>query len=271
MTFLAEKIDASGPYGIYIYYKDLLFPSEGWPFPEALYAVNRVKRTILLLVLSLAQKDLFIAGMGLLLLPWKRKIRMIENFIVQFNRSAQIDFDSYYLADNRFCTCCRELRILIQEFLIALGISELAAKFFARNLSMLLEYDNAYRYRFQDVLSETTKEQLLNNPRKELARIMQLFVVRDNPDTAGKFITFIKLLSYGTLHPKVKRALLTAIAAVEVKNLQLSEADRYHCLIRDNYLYFGQPYAVREQEWLRLHGGKAPGQVEYRQKKTDTV
>lgn len=257
VTYVATNIDIKKD-GIFIYYKDLKYPTRGWPFPEALWSVNTVKRHLMSLILSIADKSLWPVILVFLLLPKKNKI--ISNFIYRFTWTAHWSLAHCYLQPELYSPCCIEIRKFVEVFLKELNIEDSG---FGKVLATLIEYDNAYRYRIEDIMGETSAELLLHNPQKELKRILSIYLEREKSHIEHKFQAFGNLLIYGMYIPKVKRAFIKAVQEIKFQDLQLDIPDRYHCLIRDGYDYLGLSFEERYKWWVENHKDKQPEQVIY--------
>ena len=65
------------------------------------------------------------------------------------------------------------------------------------------------------------------------------------PHMTEKFRTFYKLMYFGLLIPKVRRAFRKAVKEMDFSKLGLDEADRYHVRHNPTYNYSGLTYAER--------------------------
>jgi transcription initiation factor IIE alpha subunit len=125
-----------------------------------------------------------------------------------------------------------------------MGFTSDSAQTFAVIMANLIDYDNAYRLRFEDTMSETSKEKL-QNPRKEIKRLLEIMRSREvRPGDKGrnihyKFKVFAYLLSSAMLIPKVKRAFLKAVDLIDLKKMGLDDTDTYWVCLRCDYKYMG--------------------------------
>lgn len=98
----------------------------------------------------------------------------------------------------------------------------------------VIEYDSAYRFFIQDLLSETTKEALLQTPWREYRRLMTISDRRlaQNP-TARKKMHYIAHIVLILLRiPSFRKKL----AQCDFSKLQLDSDDRYWLDLRTDYL-----------------------------------
>lgn len=243
--------------GIYCHYKGVPFPRKGFVYPEAVWACNIVKRITRTLVAGFSSKDIVLPALGFILTPFKRKIRLLERVLLYYNRVAEWLLSPHFLKENRYGNCPRELQKLLKRFLMELGISEYIAGRTSKVLITLVEYDDAYRYRIEDLFSESSKEWLLANPRKEINRLLEVLKLRDKT-TLEQFEVFGKVISMGFWLPKVKKAFRKALEPLDFSKLQMDEADMYYCLNRDDYDYGGLSIQQRMKKYLEYHKDGLP-------------
>lgn len=110
---------------------------------------------------------------------------------------------------------------IIQMFPSKLGIA----------IAHVLEYDSAYRFRLQDLASETTKEALLAHPIQEIRRLAIISKRRDY-DVAGKKIRYaLYILMILLLIPRIR----SKFNEGDFSKIQLDESDRYWLNLRTDY------------------------------------
>jgi hypothetical protein len=254
VVFKATRIEFPEEGGILIHYEGCKYPKKGWPTQDGVWANNMVKRQTLMMIMTLRSRGIFLPAIGFALTLWKYKIQLIENALQQYIRMADIILQPYYLKDNRYCVFCRELRELISNFLIGIGISIPVTENTGKILAHLLEYDEAYKYPLQDALTDVNWN---GDLRKEVKGILNRLIQRKN-NSLDKFSQTINLLSLALLHPKVKKAFKTAISLSDTDNLKLLEDDYYHCMLRSEYNFRGISYQQRVADWITIHNGKPP-------------
>ncbi len=235
--------------GFLIYYKDIPFPKKGFPFPEAVASVNIVKR---------ATMHLLKHKYALILAP-KRVLR-------DFTDIATRILGQYIMKPELMTPLASELQGTVYVFLVKLGIERSLAVSAGKVLGTIIQYDNAYLSRLQDLCSETTKEALIQNPRKELQRLTDIFIHREKMAhvsmyfedkiqhkisyyeiVANKARRVSKLFRLMLLIPKVKRAFIEAIKHTDLQRMQYDEADRYWVSLRKDYDYQGLSFKERNQ------------------------
>ena len=135
---------------------------------------------------------------------------------------------------------------------------------------LCLELDNAYRFRFQDVILYLDKR---NDPVKELMRLIDIIIGREN-DTAvkEKLKAYRKLLYALHLFPTAKRVLKNFLDEIDIKQVALDEDDYYFCLKRKGYNFRGKTIEERLEEkkqidkekghiFISVHKGPPPPEL----------
>lgn len=241
--------------GIYVHYKGVPFPKKGFPFPEAIWQNDIMKRILITFTKSIGTKGMALPILAFAILPWRIKIRNIENIIVNLNRTGEWILRSNFLKEERYSNACRELRGIVYIFLRNLGIADKPALDAAKIIASIFEYDDAYRYRLEDIASETTPKMLRKQPVREVRRLLKLFVrrelihqrIRDTASSIGN------LLAIALLHPRIRRAFRTAMDCADFSKLRLDEADKYHVLLRNDYDFTGRSFEERKKLYIKFH------------------
>jgi len=229
--------------GIKIYYKDADFPRKGFPTSEAIFACNIVKR---LLIES--------SKLPLYLLVFRRKA--LVQAIISFNTIALKVISPYIIRYEYRTPLAQELYCIIKWILQDLGIPKQACYEFAMIVSMLIEYDDAYRFRIQDIMDETSKSFLLTGLRTEIKRLLKILKDRDNPGVYTKFERITKIILVMLLWPKFNKIVRNAIVLCKLDKLQYDLADKYWvCMRNDDYKFLGLTYEQRQH----LAGKKPQG------------
>lgn len=100
----------------------------------------------------------------------------------------------------------------------------------------VLEYDDAYRYRFQDVVGELNKENFENHPFKETMRLVKIYGSRQPgvEELKKKRIVTMKSLFTGIcyavflylfLHPKKMKQLKQAVKKLDIESIKMNKSD----------------------------------------------
>lgn len=127
----------------------------------------------------------------------------------------EADLIKHQLKEEEFCPAIRELIRVIRKFT--------DNEKFIYCLAMILQYDNAYRLRFQDAFST-------DNPIKTLLE-------RENCDVVNKY----KMLKWILPFLGINKFILD----LDKDKIKLDEADWYFCLRRQGYNFGGLSYEER--------------------------
>jgi hypothetical protein len=221
-------------FGVFMPVKDAMFPLKCWAEANAVFSANLIKSYIIENVKLLAKWYMI----PFLILINKQKV------LDAFNRITMKSFSPYLLKDNCLTDFGRTLKQFLIEFLFQMGFTQESGQTFAVIMANLIDLDNAYRLRFEDIMSETSKDKL-QNPRKEIKRLLMIMKDREiRPGVKGqaihhKFKVFAYLLSSAMLIPKVKRAFQSALNIVDLKKFQLDDIDTYWVCYRCDYKWMG--------------------------------
>ena len=167
VTHLLDHFEYPETGGILVHIVDAKFPKKGFPYPDAIWAINVVKKFFIESVKILSNLKILTL---LIFLPSKRKIALLEKTLQSYNRLCQGILEPIMLKSHYLTPCSREMGAFIHKLLTTLGIENTTAFYTAQIVQTVIEYDDAYRYRIQDVVSETSKELLIKNPRKEIQK-----------------------------------------------------------------------------------------------------
>ena len=253
-------VEAKKGEGQFTEFVGVKYPKKGFPFPEAIYAINQVKRNTMMLLLSLVRKELILSYIGFALIRFKKKISFIENILEQYNRNNDYLLQNVYVKYEYMTPCARALRSFIEDFLIGIGIKKETSQLTAKIFSHMVEYDDAYRYRIQDIFSVVTEEEFYSHPSQAIELMVDTIAKRDlnQHNVVPRFKAIGRLMRFSLLHPRVRSAFYSTSEWLVFKNLQMDEADRYHCLIRIDYNFEGRPYEERLKEYLEIHKDGLP-------------
>jgi len=247
--------------GMEVWFTDCPFPFKGFPYPEAIMMINGVKRLMVGFGRAVSA-DMWLIALAFFFSP--RRARILDRLIDSFVGSCRMLILDCVVRPKRCTPVVRELwsiaYLLLRE---GLGTSEAAAKGFAEILMMMLEYDNAYRQRLQDILSATSAERLIENPRRELGRLLAIMSHREtNADNQisipAKYRPFLAAIRLFWIFPKFRRAWRKALRSADYSKLIFDEADRYHLLLCSDYDYLGISLDKRVEAWKSYHETHPP-------------
>lgn len=251
ITFMLDEskpnpIEYPATGGILIHIQGAPYPKKGFPFPEAIYAINLAKKFFVSLLKILTIPEM-LGWTIAVVLPFKRKVKILNHVIATYARLAQGSISPFVMKSEYMTKCANECELFVYKFLITIGIDDAPAKALANVVGTIVEYDDAYRFRLEDIMLETTKEKLISNPRKEIKRLLELLHERDSSfsvkEKASKLYRVVNLI---LLSRKFRSAFKFAILSTNLTHLQPDEGDKYWMSIREDYDYFGTKFKDRE-------------------------
>ena len=243
-SMLIEKITFDN--GIKVYVKGAMFPKKGFPIPEAVWSANQAKR---LLIEALRLPFLF--------------LHPIKKLLSIYNSIAMQAVKPFILKDEYMTPVGQEIKSYIYIFLIHLGlekrtdIQQKISSDFADIIGFIIDIDDAYRYRIQDIASETTAKELIAHPIGEIRRLTKILITRDSPGVAKKFQRVSTLLQLALLIPRFRRAFKKTLSEnfLFFQKLQYDQADEYWVWNRPDYKFLGMTHELRmelakKKEWI---------------------
>ena len=268
-----EKITVPPEGGIYRHYKGMKYPIKGFPFEEAITAIDMVKSYTMTVIHSFAQKELKWLMLGFIIMPWKKKIKILQNALDRYIDFANRVFNrvkfrdglvgTVYMKRQYYSKFSRSIWIVVRIFFLELGIKHETADDVGKIIATIFEYDDAYRYRVEDLMSETNKYDLRVSAFREIKRLLNIYQRREGLESVIlKFRNVVKILRVALLSRKIRDAFRSAIFDSYFIDLQLDEADRHHVLQWDNYNFLGKTIEERQKMYLEMYGDNLPEVVE---------
>jgi hypothetical protein len=227
LSHVAEKIEWEYNKGRLNYIVGATYPKASAANPNVVHVTNLLKQFL------------------------KRPIFLLVDRCRLFNYTA-IHQDSllgnkYFIKPEFLTPQARNVMILVEKLLKS-TFPKIDSHQTSLTIAHLIEYDDAYSYRMQDIMSEANYLSLKNNPRKEIKRLLGILEER-NPKgnmTASKIKRLILPLTLLLLVPKYKRAFYQALTPEVFEGLKHDEGSRYWaCLKGDDYLFTGRTYEER--------------------------
>ena len=216
------------------------YPRKGYCLPDVMFVCNQVKR---IFVSAFKLYPIFI-------LSNKKLINIFNDICFKL-------LSPHIVVYNELTPMAQEIRNLIGSFLIKINIDEKDAKIFAELVSTVIDYDEAYRYRIQDLMVETTKNELIKRPIREIRWIVKKVMERDIPDVALKFKRIGILLTLLLLIPKYRKAFKETIEESYIDKMYPDVADWYWMCQREDYKFGGYTNEERKNI-IKVKGWKLP-------------
>lgn len=222
-----DRVDAPDEGGVLTYLSSEEEPYRGFPFFEMVEKIDlmkKVSRGTLSSLFHSAKKRPKILFLGLVFVPW-----LISDLVKAYLYAMYRIVLRFRLKPNYYCQAMRELhRSLSEKDEFTSQIRDL--------ICMVLEMDNAYRFRFQDVIVELDKGALGKNPSKELSRLLSILQNRekgqDVKDTWTLLKTFLPLVF---LSGKVKRGVVQVLLDLDLSKVALTKEDKWYAFARKDY------------------------------------
>ncbi len=199
--------------GMFVYRTNAEYPEKGFPTPEGMYALNQVKR-LLVIFSRLCFHPLITLGVAL----------MDKNILMSmYNEMFDKLYETHAYKEIFFCDAARYFNKFLSSFLVDCGFNEEISKGFAFRVSQIVEGDNMYRYRIQDIAGEFNKE---NNPATEVRRLFGVYSEREEtPSMVLKIKRMVVPLQILLLIPKYREAFIKNSHFIE--KMKLDDGDYY--------------------------------------------
>lgn len=254
----AEKIKQ----GFLLHYQGVPYPRR--VFWDAAKGPNYDLRV--LQALGTVKKFLFgLVYLKNIVIPRTFQIQKYDTFLLKIGQICWWNLDEYFLKDDEWSEPVWEIGKFIRLLLVYLGFSEENAINWSKTGMLILEFDNAYRYRLQDLIALIDFVWLKANPAKELKRIIEIYLSReilyqDNMEWGArekvlKLANFLKILFW---LPKFKTTFLRAFGEIDLEKIKFDDNDRYHTSFWRGYNYEGKDMETRYQFFLDTHKGDFP-------------
>lgn len=258
--------DSNG-YGCYTWYEGIPFPRKSAYDQDFLAYVNIIKRITLGLVRVVGSKEIILPAIGFAILPWSKKLNLINKFLLEWHRMAEFTMrPAMWKDEKRWCPVVREWQKFILIFLKDLGIKSNyddldLPKALGEDSGTIIENDDSYRYRIQDIFGEIDLQRLNENPSKEVRRVFDIYKQREHGGIDDKFEAIVRSLTLALRIPKIRRSFLFAIDKVDLQKLALDESDKYWAFKKTNYNFCGMNNAQKEFYFNNIHRGVPPPSV----------
>lgn len=132
--------------------------------------------------------------------------------------------DVFYNDPDRYSQPVREIYRLIEDDKIRDVIC------------IVLEQDDSYRFRFQDIIGELNKEIFISHPRFEIMRLWDIYKSREKVGRLKDYEKYIKAGSWIIMFmPKTLKKIKDIVRELNIDEVRLNEADRYWAESRVDY------------------------------------
>jgi len=219
--------------GVLTYFDGEGHPAKGFCYGETVATVDEVKKTGMSFLRG------FFGGLK------QNKAKMIL-FVFLFRKQFMaMAIDLLAELDNRmarvrqkperYCTCVREIYRVFNLMMIWYPDWKEILEHLRNIICMILEYDDAYRYPFQDVMAEFDKDACRKDVLKEIRRIMDIVIDRDRRGLSEKFGRIKKLMFLLRFNKSLKEALRRFFLGLDLDRIKMDEADNHHARYKWGY------------------------------------
>ena len=223
--------------GVLTYMSGYDQPYRGFPFAEFVEKIDVVKKIQRNILSSLyhALKRRKILVLGLAFAPWILG-DIVNACLYAFYRMV----DRFKIKPERYSDPIRELYRAFSYEKPSETILENKERLMLRDLlCMFLEFDNAYRFRFQDIVVELDKVALKSNPKQEIVRLFTVMAQREKTpevrDTWTLATTFLPW--YMRFNKTFREAIVRVLADLDLSKLALTVEDKEFATPREDYVF----------------------------------
>jgi len=214
--------------GIYSYFVDEKFPQKGFPYADTVEKIDDIKKLVMGLLRGFADFRGKWALMIFFLLFRKRLMISFWGLIENIN----IALKPHKLIPGRYCVSVRELYQAMDE---TIRVGEGRLHRIRDIICMVLEFDDAYRYRFQYTFGQLNKENFRQNPYKELFRLLSIMEEAEiDKRLRGTWKMMRKLLWLSFLSRELREGIVGTVYRMDPEKVNLDEADRYYAKLHHN-------------------------------------
>ena len=208
--------------GIITYFSDAPHPKKGFLFTDTVTKIDDIKKVLksFLQGFSNTRGKIFL----FLIAVFFRKSLEYAFWKLVWNLADTLEWHA--LKPERYCKAVREVHNAIEDESLRLVVC------------MLLEFDDAYRFRFQDAFGEMDKPRFAANPLHEVDRVFELLQKREiDPRLQQHWKAVRRLLFFLFWFKKPRQIIIDFCSRIEPANIAMDEADRYFATAKGEYTW----------------------------------
>lgn len=219
--------------GVYTCFDELEHPIKGFCYGETVETVDEVKKTMMSFLTGFFESmtKSTVKTIIFAILFRKQFELMARRFVVQLDYRMRRVLQK----PERYCIMAREFYRVFNKMAIWYPEYEKEINSFRNIWCMTMEYDDAYRYTFQDVLVEFDKDAAREDIVKEIKKILDLTLERDDRGLFIKFTQIRKLLFLVNYDKNIKQMLTRFFLELDLNKLQMDEGDLQHAKFKPGY------------------------------------
>ena len=153
----------------------------------------------------------------------------------------------------RYCDSVRELYDAFSTDRVGESLKTKELRLQMRDfICMTLEFDNAYRFRFQDLVTELDKNNLIKDTSGEIIHLFEIMQTREKEQSVRDTWTLFKLLTrfYFRVDKDLRDIVRDTLLALDISKASLSVEDMSYCIPRKDY-NFGFMLDSKNQELIK--------------------
>ena len=230
---ITDKVVFPPEGGTLLYFKDGHY-LKGVPFAESVRAVDEVKKALMVLVRGFGG---FKSKLKLLFFGLLFKKEIIKSF-VELLEALNRKIEGFRLKPDKYCNTAREIYRTFQEVIyfenddkfkkVLIDVRDLAC--------MILEYDDSYRYRFQNIIVGLNQGELKKNIVKELNRLFEIAIKKekfisapeDRTNVANKLKSLQKIVLVLRFSRKPRKILIKFLRTLNLEEFVMDKEDLYY-------------------------------------------
>ena len=224
--------------GVHTYMEGFEYPYKGFPFAEFVDKIDYIKklqRGFLSSLYHSFKRRQWYQKVFLVCVPWIFT-DLVDAYIESFHRL----ISRFKVKPTRYSDAIRELNRAFSVEWHGESDVEKERRLKARDIiCMFLEFDNAYRFRFQDIIVELDKVNLKKNPGKEVARLLTLMQSRESTQEIRDTWTLVKtfLPWYLLLNRTLAGKITGVFDSLDLEKVKLDAGDKQFCEKRKDYTF----------------------------------
>lgn len=224
--------------GVLTYMEGYDYPYKGFPIQASVEKIDMMKKTQRAVASSFYhsfKKRSKLQLAFLIFCPWIFA-DLVNAFIYTFYRS----IDRFKIKPLRYCDAIRELHRAFSTDYHGEKPEEKEKRQMIRDLvCMVLEFDNAYRFRFQDIISELNKENLRKNTAKEISRLLEIMSSRENTQEVKDTWKLVRyfLPWYLRFNRSLRKQIVDILTDLDLSKTALQVDDKHFCDKRVDYKF----------------------------------
>ncbi len=232
--------------GTFTKYMGCNYLFKGYPDTNVVQAIATPKKMVALAIRTIKNKGLLIitipATVTFIIVPKFLKKKIVLAIANYFLNISSTSLRKVFLPYERYCVSAKAVwdamevankKIKDKDFVICLNMLK-------EILCMIIEHDYSYKARWQDTFQYFNKRLFLENPTKEILRIMEILIERENTSMdETKWRPIIMAIRMAMMSGDIKKYMIEFFKALDINRITPDDADWYFMLDRLDYNYGG--------------------------------